>query len=99
MASSSADSVFLNWFLNLPATWWGEEWAKEKYGSHYDKHFDRVKLFAFVPSTNKSEPAYKFNLGKSKNKVIGITDLHRFNGLGYLSGDTYHLSSLLLFVT
>lgn len=72
---------------------------RNKYGSQYDKHFDRVKLFAYLPATNKSESAYKFHLGKSKNNVIGITDLHRFNGMGYLSGHIHHLSSLLLFVT
>lgn len=91
MASSSTDSVYLDWFLKLPAVWWGDKWAKDKYGSHYDKNFDRVKLFAFLPGTNKSESAYKFDLGKSKNNVIGITDLHRFNSLGYLSGHIYHL--------
>jgi hypothetical protein len=90
MASSSSETDYTNWFLKLPATWWGEDWAKSKYGSDYDKKFDLVRLTTYIPGTQKTEPAYKFDLGKTKNNVTGITDLRRFNDLGYLSGHNVH---------
>jgi hypothetical protein len=91
MASSSSGSVCLDWILKLPATWWGEEWAQDKYGSDYDKHFDRVKLSAYLLGWTKTEPAYKLDCGRTKNNVIGITDLDRFNGQGLLSGHNIQL--------
>ncbi len=80
MASSSPHSVCLDWFLKLSAVWWGDKWAEGTCASEYDKHFDRVRLFDYLPGSNKSESAYKFHLGKSMNNVIGITDLHYSNG-------------------
>jgi hypothetical protein len=91
MASSSGEGGYTNWFLKLPATWWGEKWAKDKYGSDYDKKFDVVQLTTCLPATSKTETAYKFDIGRTKNNVIGMTDLRRFNDLGYLSGHTVHL--------
>ena len=91
MASSSSDSRYLDWILKLPATWWGEEWAQDRYGSDCDKHFDKVKLFAFLPGSAKTEPAYKFDCGRTKNNVIGMTDLDSFNGQGLLSGHNIQL--------
>jgi len=91
MASLSSDSRYLHWILKLPATWWGEEWAQDKYGSDYDKHFDRVRLSAYLPGSSKTEPAYKFDCGRTKNNVIGITDLDSFNGQGLLSGHNIQL--------
>ena len=98
MPSSSPHSVYLDWFLKLSAVLRGDKWAEGKFGSEYDKHFDRLRLFDYLPGSNKSESAYKFHLGKSMNNVIGITDLHQSNGQDYLSGHNNHLSSLLLFV-
>ena len=91
MASSSPDSIYFNWFLKLPATWWGTEWAKDKYGPEYDKHFDRMKLFAYLPGSTKTEPAYKFDWCSTKNYVIGISDLNLFNGQGLLLGHNIQL--------
>ena len=58
-----------------------------------------MKLFAYLPGSAKTESAYKFDCGRTKNNVIGITDLDRFNGQGLLSGHHVQLQPLLLFVT
>ena len=46
MLSANKDR-FLNHYVKLPKTFFGEDWAKETYGADYKKMYDLVKLYAF----------------------------------------------------
>jgi hypothetical protein len=99
MASSDTESSYLNWICELPVSFWGEKWALDTYGPDYSQKTDRVQLHEYVPATSKTEAAYKFHLRKSKNSIIGLTELNAFKAKGYLTGHDLNVYLLLLFVT
>jgi hypothetical protein len=49
MSSESAKHPYLNQYMKMFKTQWGEEWAKDKFGEGYEKMFDWIKLIKFVP--------------------------------------------------
>lgn len=82
-ASSSANKDrFLNHYVKLPKTFFGEDWAKDTYGADYKKMYDLVQLCAFKEGGRVHQDCYLFELGNDSDYHLSMEDLLSFDAKG-----------------
>ena len=87
---SASKDRFLNHYVKLPKTFFGEDWAKDTYGADYKKMYDLVKLCAFKKRGRGHQDCYLFELGNDSDYHLSMKDLLSFDAKGLVYSTTFH---------
>lgn len=83
---SANKNRFLNHYVKLPKTFFGEDWAKDTYGADYKKMYDLVKLYAFKNGGRGFEDCYLFEWTDGDMYHLPVKELLKFNKNGLVYG-------------
>ena len=72
------DNVAIGWMLQVPASWWGNQWAKQEYGKDWKKAVEICKVRS--PVDDRGKKWLVLNLGdkqESKMATSAVIEYHR----------------------
>ena len=90
VTSSSKKDRFLNHYVKLPKTFFGEQWAKDKYGKEYKKMYDLVELYAFKKGGRGHQDCYLFDLDDDTEYHLSLKELMNFDAQGLVYSTDFH---------
>lgn len=93
-SASNIEARFLNYFVKLPKTFWGEKWAKKTVGAAYKTAYDVVELHTFKKGGKGHEDSFLFDYQDEHDFYLPVKELLEYNKKGLVTG--WHFFSVEL---
>ena len=87
---------FLNQFVEIPRTFFGEKWAKDTYGPDYQGTYAVAELHTFKKGDRGHEDCYLFDLEDSDQYHLPLDELIALDEKGLVHGNNFHFVYLEL---
>ena len=85
-AATNKNTRFLQHWIKLPVTFFGESWAKGTYGKAYKAKYDLVQLTEFKNGGRGFEDCYLFEWTDGDMFHLPVKELLKFNKNGLVYG-------------
>ena len=78
-------------YIRLPATVWGEEWAKENHGSSWKTHFDVCRITKHFPRKSGYHESLEFQFNDGSKYSMTAREARDYHKKGLFQGTLIHI--------